>query len=130
VIDRYLLDPMLAKAVDSAVAGPYADVVAIENKQNCDGGADERAAFITKLLQAVVGADQVLLAACQQFGRRRGICDRGEFVDDDAACYFASRMAAHAVRNGPQAARRRNKVVVFVLPPHLADMRCGARLNP
>jgi hypothetical protein len=130
MIDGYLLDPMLAKSVDSAVARPYASVIVIENKQNCDGGADERAAFIAKLFEAAVGAHDVLLAVCQQFRRRRRNCDGSEFLNDDTARYFASRVAAHAVGYGPQAAPVRNHVVVFVLPPHLADMRYGTGLDP
>src|SRR5258707_801741 len=62
VIDRYLLDPVFANAVDSAVSGPYGGVMAIENKQNCDRGADQRAALIAELLKPAVGAVDAPLA--------------------------------------------------------------------
>jgi len=48
MIDRYLVDPVPANAVDSAVSGPYGGVMAIENEQNCDRGADQRAALIAE----------------------------------------------------------------------------------
>src|SRR5215468_12117414 len=130
MIDRYLFDPALADAVDAAVAGPYAGVVAIENKQNRHRRADEHAAFVGEFLETVVGADDVPLAAGQQFGccgRRR---DCVEFFHHNPARDVARFVAAHAVRHSPQAAARRHKVIVLVLPPHLADMRCRAGLNP
>src|SRR5260370_28912131 len=69
VIDRYLLDPVFANAVDSAVSRPYGGVMAIENKQNCDRGADQRAALIAELLKPAVGADDAPLAVCHPCGR-------------------------------------------------------------
>src|SRR6266404_616247 len=130
MIDRYLLDPVVTNTVDSAVSGPYGGVMAIENKQNCDRGADQRAALIAELFKAAVGADDAPLAVCQQLGRCSGNRHSGEFLDDGSACNVACLMAAHAVGDGPQAEPCRHQIIVFVLPPHLADVRCGAGLDP
>src|SRR5215831_5567411 len=130
MIDRYLLDPVPANAVDAAVSGPYAGVMAIENKQNRDRGADYGAALVGELFETAVCVDNLLLAACQQSGCCHGNRDRVEFFDDDAARDLASFVAAHAVGHGPQTAPRRHKVIVLVLPPHFADMRCCAGLDP
>src|SRR5258708_1634412 len=102
VIDRYLLDPVLANAVDSAVSGPYGGVMAIENKQNCDRGADQRAAPIAELFKPAIGADDAPLAVCQQSGPGNGNRHGSEVLDDGPARNVACRVAAHAVGHRPQ----------------------------
>src|SRR5262249_61425591 len=90
MIDRYLVDPVFANAVDSAVPGPYGGVMAIENEQNCDRGADHRAALIAELLKPAVGADDAPLAVCQQFGRCSGDRERRQLPDDASSRHVAA----------------------------------------
>src|SRR5258708_9997694 len=130
MIDRYLLNPVFANAVDSAVSGPYGGVMAIENKQNCDRGADQRAAPIAELFKPAIGADDAPLAVCQQSGPGNGNRHGSEFLDNGPACNVACRVAAHAVGHRPQTEPGRRHILVLVLPSHLPDLRCGTSLEP